>query len=58
MLEDKPKEQQSGFSVLSTDELYEVNGGDGEFEPAKLTKTSKSSGGIPSQGPTVAAGCK
>ena len=58
MLEENKKEQQSGFSVMSTEDLYEVNGGDGEFEPAKLTKTSKSSGGIPSQGPTVTAGYK
>lgn len=48
MLEENKKEQQSGFSVMSTEELYEINGGDSDYEPAK---SSKSTGGIPKQGP-------
>ncbi len=55
MFEENKKEEKSGFSVMSTDELYEVNGGNGEFEPTKSSEVSK---GGPSQGPSVSAAFK
>ena len=55
MLEENKKKQQSGFSVMNTDELYEINGGDGGFEP---TEPSKSLNGGPIQGPSVSASFK
>ena len=57
MLENIGKEQNSGFSVLNADELFEINGGamdqgnENEFENSLKTVMFP-------QGPTVCSGVK
>ena len=57
MLEKIGKEQNSGFSVLNADELFEINGGameqgnENEFENSSKTVMFP-------QGPTVGSGVK
>ncbi len=55
MLEENEKEQQSGFSVMSTEELYEINGGDQEVGQPK---SAKSGYGTPTQGPNISTSLK
>jgi|GEM_PF-7113829 hypothetical protein len=44
MFKKNKKEEQSGFSVLSTEELYEINGGESENEEVKLPENDVSRG--------------
>lgn len=44
MFKKNKKEEQSGFSVLSTEELYEINGGEGENEEFRLPEKQPSRG--------------
>ena len=55
MLEENKNETQSGFSVMSTEDLYEINGGEADVESIKTTKSSNR---FSSQGPSVTAGYK
>ena len=55
MLEENEKEQQSGFSVMSTEELYEINGGDQEVGQSK---SAKSGYGTPAPSPNVSTSLK
>ncbi len=55
MFKKNKKEEQSGFSVLSTEELYEINGGEGEYEVFKLPEEQPSRG---IQLPTVTSNVK
>lgn len=42
MFEKKQKKEQSGFSVLSTEELYEINGGENGNTKFKLSEKESS----------------
>lgn len=44
MFKKNKKEGQSGFSVLSTEELYEINGGETESEKLQLPENQDSKG--------------